>query len=65
MSSCATPTAPAKAPACVEQRRDRQRDRHLHAVLALNLGDDSIDAFTCGDALLDRLHIRAKMGRHE
>ena len=50
---------------CVEHRRDRQRNRHLHAVLALDLRDKSIDALACGHALLDGLHITAEMRRHE
>ena len=44
----------------IEQRRDRQRNRHLHAVFALNLGDDSIDAFTCRDAHPNSVHIPAR-----
>ena len=36
---------------CLDDGRHRQRDRHGHAVLALDLGDDAIDTLTCGDTL--------------
>ena len=35
----------------VDDGRDRQGDRHQHAVLALDLGEDPIDALTCRDTL--------------